>query len=69
MGTIKIANRLVGDNQPCFIVAEIGINHNGVLDLAKRLISVAVAAGCDAELCCGYGSQLCYQYQSTATIS
>jgi N-acetylneuraminate synthase len=48
MGTIKIANRLVGDNQPCFIVAEIGINHNGDIDLAKRLISVAVAAGCDA---------------------
>jgi N-acetylneuraminate synthase len=48
MGTIKIANRLVGDNQPCFIVAEIGINHNGDINLAKRLISVAVAAGCDA---------------------
>jgi N-acetylneuraminate synthase len=48
MGTIKIANRLVGDDQPCFIAAEIGINHNGDIDLAKRLISVAVAAGCDA---------------------
>ncbi|MGD0787158.1 MAG: N-acetylneuraminate synthase family protein [Terracidiphilus sp.] len=48
MGTIKIANRLVGDDQPCFVVAEIGINHNGDIDLAKRLISVAVAAGCDA---------------------
>jgi N-acetylneuraminate synthase len=39
---------LVGDDQPCFIAAEIGINHNGDIDLAKRLISVAVAAGCDA---------------------
>jgi N-acetylneuraminate synthase len=39
---------MVGDDQPCFIVAEIGINHNGDIDLAKRLISVAVAAGCDA---------------------
>jgi N-acetylneuraminate synthase len=48
MGTIKIANRLVGDDQPCFVVAEIGINHNGDIDLAKRLISVAVTAGCDA---------------------
>jgi len=48
MGAIKIANRLVGDDQPCFIVAEIGINHNGDVNLAKRLISVAVAAGCDA---------------------
>jgi len=48
MTTIKIGNRLVGDDQPCFIIAEIGINHNGDIDLAKRLISVAVAAGCDA---------------------
>jgi N-acetylneuraminate synthase len=48
MSTIRIGNRLVGDNQPCFIVAEIGINHNGDIDLAKRLISVALAAGCDA---------------------
>lgn len=38
----------MGENQPCYVVAEIGINHNGDLDLAKRLISVAVAAGCDA---------------------
>jgi len=48
MNSVKIGGRLVGENQPCFIVAEIGINHNGDIDLAKRLISVAVAAGCDA---------------------
>lgn len=48
MNRVRIGNRLVGDDQPCFIVAEIGINHNGDIDLAKRLISVAVAAGCDA---------------------
>ncbi|MGA2920729.1 MAG: N-acetylneuraminate synthase family protein [Candidatus Sulfotelmatobacter sp.] len=48
MSAIRIGNRLVGDDQPCFIVAEIGINHNGDVDLAKRLISVALAAGCDA---------------------
>jgi N-acetylneuraminate synthase len=48
MSTVAIGNQLVGDDHPCFIVAEIGINHNGDLDLAKRLISVAVAAGCDA---------------------
>ncbi len=46
--TIQIGNKLVGDNQPCFIIAEIGINHNGSLDLAKKLIDVAVEAGCDA---------------------
>ena len=48
MSTVKIGNKLVGDDQPCYIIAEIGINHNGDVDLAKRLISVAVAAGCDA---------------------
>ena len=48
MSTVKIGDRQIGDDQPCFIVAEIGINHNGNIDLAKRLISVAVAAGCDA---------------------
>ncbi len=46
--TVTIGNKKLGDGQPCYIIAEIGINHNGDLDLAKRLISVAVAAGCDA---------------------
>jgi N-acetylneuraminate synthase len=41
-------NKLLGDSQPCYVIAEIGINHNGDVDLAKRLISVAIAAGCDA---------------------
>lgn len=48
MPTVKIGDRAIGPDQPCFIIAEIGINHNGNIDLAKRLISVAVAAGCDA---------------------
>jgi N-acetylneuraminate synthase len=48
MRTVTIGNRRVGADQPCYIIAEIGINHNGNIDLAKRLISVAVAAGCDA---------------------
>ena len=48
MRTVKIGNKLVGPGQPCYVIAEIGINHNGDVDLAKRLISVAVAAGCDA---------------------
>ena len=48
MSTVRIGNRLIGDDQPCFVIAEIGINHNGDIDLAKRLISVALAAGCDA---------------------
>jgi N-acetylneuraminate synthase len=48
MNSIKIGNRAVGNDEPCFIIAEIGINHNGSIDIAKRLINVAVAAGCDA---------------------
>src|ERR1700691_6244443 len=48
MSTVKVGSKLLGDNEPCFIIAEIGINHSGDIDLAKRLISVAVAAGCDA---------------------
>ena len=46
--TIKIGDRLVGDNQSNFVIAEIGINHNGNLDTAKKLIAAAVVAGCDA---------------------
>jgi N-acetylneuraminate synthase len=46
--TVNIAGRAVGDGNPCYVVAEIGINHNGDLELAKRLINVAIAAGCDA---------------------
>lgn len=46
--TMQVSGRAIGDGQPCFIIAEIGINHNGDLDLAKKLISMAVAAGCDA---------------------
>ena len=45
---VLIGNKTVGDNSPCFIIAEIGINHNGSLDLAKKMIEEAVFAGCDA---------------------
>ena len=45
---VRIGSKWVGDRYPCYIIAEIGINHNGDIDLARRLISVAVAAGCDA---------------------
>lgn len=45
---VEIGGHLVGDGQPCFIVAEIGINHNGDLNVAKKLIDAAVLAGVDA---------------------
>jgi len=46
--SVTIAGRNVGAGHPCYVVAEIGINHNGDLALAKILIDVAVKAGCDA---------------------
>jgi sialic acid synthase SpsE/sugar phosphate isomerase/epimerase len=45
---IQIGGRRIGDGHPCFIIAEAGVNHNGSLDLAKRLVDVAVSAGADA---------------------
>lgn len=45
---IKIGEKYVGDNQSTFIIAEIGINHNGDIEIAKKLIDIAVVAGCDA---------------------
>ncbi|MGB2965422.1 MAG: N-acetylneuraminate synthase family protein [Anaerolineales bacterium] len=45
---VKLGNRRVGDNHPVYIIAEIGINHNGDLGVAKQLIDAAVEAGCDA---------------------
>jgi N-acetylneuraminate synthase/N,N'-diacetyllegionaminate synthase len=45
---LKIAHKEIGRNQPTFIIAEAGINHNGNLDDAKRLVDVAVNAGADA---------------------
>ena len=45
---IKIGNRLVGDGHPAYVIAEIGINHNGDLDIAKQMIDAAVHAGADA---------------------
>lgn len=48
MRTMKIGNRLIGEGEPCFIIAEAGVNHNGDISLAKRLVDVAEEAGVDA---------------------
>jgi N-acetylneuraminate synthase len=45
---IEIGEKPVGDGYPTFIVAEIGINHNGDLRIAKKLIDAAAVCGCDA---------------------
>ena len=48
MSELSIQGRPVGPDHPAYIIAEIGLNHNGSLELAKRLIDVAAEAGCDA---------------------
>lgn len=48
MASVKIGSRYIGDGEPVYVIAEIGINHNGSLDIAKKLIDGAVYAGCDA---------------------
>ena len=49
MQTYKLKNgRVIGQGQPCFVIAEIGLNHNGSLENALKLIDEAVKAGCDA---------------------
>ncbi|SQB35750.1 N-acetylneuraminate synthase family protein [Clostridium cochlearium] len=46
--SFDINGRKIGDNHPTYIVAEIGANHNGDVNLAKRMIEVAVECGVDA---------------------
>ncbi len=46
--TVKIGDKLIGVGEPVYIVAEIGINHNGDLEVAKQLIDTAAQSGCDA---------------------
>jgi N,N'-diacetyllegionaminate synthase len=43
-----IGKKSVGADSPCFIIAEAGVNHNGSIEIAKRLIDVAIEAGVDA---------------------
>ncbi|MGK9476213.1 N-acetylneuraminate synthase family protein [Melioribacter sp. OK-6-Me] len=46
--SVKVGKKFIGDGERVYIIAEIGINHNGSLELAKKLIDGAVFAGCDA---------------------
>ncbi|MFZ1041251.1 MAG: N-acetylneuraminate synthase family protein [Anaerolineales bacterium] len=45
---VRLGNRMVGDGYPAYVIAEIGINHNGDLEIAKQIIDAAVHAGVDA---------------------
>ena len=46
--SVKLGDRSIGPGHPTYVVAEIGINHNGDLKIAKQLIDVAAWTGCDA---------------------
>ncbi len=45
---VQVGKRTIGARHPVYVIAEIGINHNGSLDLAEKLIEGAAKAGCDA---------------------
>ncbi len=45
---VSIQGRAVGPGEPVFVIAEIGINHNGDIDVARKLIDAAAETGCDA---------------------
>jgi N-acetylneuraminate synthase len=47
MTNVDLGNRLVGEGNPCMVIAEIGINHNGDLKLCKDLIEASTKAGCE----------------------
>lgn len=48
MKSIQIGTRMVGEGHPCYVIAEAGINHQGDVNIAKKLIDAAVLCGADA---------------------
>ncbi|MES2661925.1 MAG: N-acetylneuraminate synthase family protein [Pseudomonadota bacterium] len=71
MQSIRVGSRSIGPGHPAFLVAEIGINHNGDMQLAKHMIDAAIATGADAVKFQNYRTEdflsdytLTYTYQS-----
>lgn len=48
MRSLKIGNHVIGDDQPCYVIAEIGSNHGGSVDVAMQMIRIAAACGAQA---------------------
>ena len=59
---VRVGDRYIGDGEPVYVIAEIGINHNGSLELAKQIIGGAVFAGCDAVKFQKRTPELCVPY-------
>jgi N,N'-diacetyllegionaminate synthase len=75
MMEISVGNRQVGENHPCFIIAEAGINHNGDVEVAHQMIDAAANAGADCikfqtftaeEFCSGEDDE--FQYVSQGKV-
>jgi len=75
MINLQIGSRTIGDGEPCFIIAEAGVNHNGDINLARKLIDAAKEAGADAikfqtfkaeEVVTPYAEKAGYQKETTS---
>jgi sialic acid synthase SpsE len=64
MSAVSIGDRLVGDGHSCYVIAEVGSNHNRDLDTARRLIDVSVKAGADAVKFQTYSGATLYSTKS-----
>lgn len=73
MKKVKVVNKLIREKEPCFIIAEAGVNHNGNIELAKKLVDIAKEADVDAvkfqtfhaeELVISKSKKANYQYRA-----
>jgi len=59
---VKIVDRYIGSGEPVYVIAELGINHNGSIEIVKKMIDGAVFAGCDAVKLQKRTPELCVPY-------
>jgi len=64
MKHVEIGNKIIGDGQPCYIIAEAGCNHNQDIEIAKKLIDMSVLANADAVKFQSYHAENIYSKQT-----